>query len=87
MLPLSRFAFYVQLRPNSPNCVAKLRRDPLSVLAKHMRIDRLRDWRAVRVTESLLTQFLRCSATAHQSRVRKQRDSTPISRDRLSYHS
>src|SRR5216684_8684463 len=55
---------------NSPNCVAKLRRDSLSVLANHMSVDRLRDWRAVCVSESLLAEFLRCSETAHQSCVR-----------------
>jgi len=35
-----------------------------------MSIDCLRDWRSVRVTESLLTQFLGCSETVHQSCVR-----------------
>ncbi len=55
---------------NSPNCVAKLRRDSLSVLADHVRVDRLRDWRAISVAESLLEQFLRFSETAHQSCVR-----------------
>src|SRR6266852_5685361 len=55
---------------NSPNCVAKLRRNSLSVLANHMRVDRLRDWRAVGVSESLLAQFLRSPKTAHQSCIR-----------------
>src|SRR5260370_15504379 len=55
---------------NSPNCLAKLRRDPLSILANHMSIDCLRDWRSVRVTESLLTQFLGCSETVHLSCIR-----------------
>ncbi len=54
----------------SPNCVAKLRRNSLSVLANHMRVDRLRDWRAVGVSESLLAQFLRSPKTAHQSCIR-----------------
>src|SRR5260370_12043398 len=54
---------------NSPNCLAKLRRDLLSILANHMSIDCLRDRRSVHVTESLLTQFLGCSETAHQSCV------------------
>ena len=31
-----------------------------------MSVDRLRDRRPIRVTEPLLTQFLRCSETAHQ---------------------
>jgi hypothetical protein len=35
-----------------------------------MRIDCLRDWRSVRVTESLLAQFLRCPETVHQSCIR-----------------
>ena len=47
---------------NPPDCVAKLRRDSLSVLANHMSVDRLRDWRAVGVSESLPAEFLRCSA-------------------------
>ncbi len=51
---------------NSPNCVAKLRRNSLSVLADHVRVNRVRNWRAVGVSESLLTQFLRCSETVHQ---------------------
>src|SRR6267378_6690907 len=55
---------------NSPYCLAKLRRDPLSILANHMSIDCLRDGRSVRVTESLLTQFLGCSETVHQSCIR-----------------
>src|SRR5260370_35589903 len=55
---------------NSPNCLAKLRRDPLSILANHMSIDCLRDWRSFCVTESLLTQFLRCSETVHHSCIR-----------------
>src|SRR5712692_735837 len=55
---------------NSPNCLAELRRDLLSILANHMSIDCLRDWRSVRVTESLLTQFLGCSETVHQSCIR-----------------
>src|SRR5882762_2686163 len=55
---------------NSPNCVAKLRRNSLSVLADHVRVDRLRDWRPISVAESLLPQFLRCSETVHQSCVR-----------------
>src|SRR3974377_1585626 len=55
---------------NAPNCLAKLRRDPLSILANHMSIDCLRDWRSLRVTESLLTQFLGCSETVHQSCIR-----------------
>ncbi len=55
---------------NSPNCVAKLRRDPLPIFANHMSIDCLRDRRSIRMTESLLTQFLRCSETAHQSCIR-----------------
>ena len=33
-------------------------------------IDCLRDWRSVCVTEPLLTQFLRCSKTVHQSCIR-----------------
>src|SRR6266852_681026 len=55
---------------NSPNCIAKLCRNSLSVLANHVRVDRLRNRRAVGVPESLLTQFLRCPETAHQSCVR-----------------
>jgi hypothetical protein len=55
---------------NSPNCVAKLRRNSLSVLVNHMRVDCFFDRRAVGVAESPLTQFLRCSETAHQSCVR-----------------
>jgi hypothetical protein len=35
-----------------------------------MSVDCLCDWRAVRVAESLLTQFLRSSETAHEGGVR-----------------
>src|SRR6266436_2884697 len=55
---------------NSPNCVAKLRGDSFPILADHVGVDCLRDWRAIRVSESLLTQFLRCTKTAHQSGIR-----------------
>src|SRR5947207_12647207 len=55
---------------NSPDCVAKLRRNTLSVLADYVCVNRVRNWRAVGVAESLLTQFLRCPETVHQSCVR-----------------
>ena len=42
---------------------------PLSILANHVRADRLFDWRAAGVSESLLAQFLWCSETAPQSCV------------------
>jgi hypothetical protein len=70
MLPLSRFAFYVRLRPKRPKLRCQLWRDSLSVFANHVRVDCLRDWRSISVAQSLLTQFLRCSETAHQSSVR-----------------
>ena len=67
MFPLSHFAFHVQ---NSANCVAKVGRNSLSVLANHVPINRVRNWQAVGVSESLLTQILRSSETVHQSCVR-----------------
>jgi len=48
---------------NSPNCVAKLRRDLLAALANHVSVNCLRNRRTVGVPESLLTQFLRCPET------------------------
>jgi len=66
MFPLSHFAFHVQ---NSANCVAKLGRNSLSVLANHVCVDCLRDWRSINMAESLLTQFLRCSEAAWFDRL------------------
>jgi hypothetical protein len=68
---------------NSPNCLAKLRRDPLSILANHVSIDSLSDRRSVCVTESLLSQFLRCPETAHQSCIRVTEGVEAIAAGRL----
>lgn len=81
MLPLGRFAFRPKGVQNCPNCVTKVRRNWPSVLADHVSVDRLRDWRAISVAKSLLTQFLRCSETAHQSCVRMTERVEAVPRD------
>lgn len=67
MRPLSRFAFHFQFRPRLSKRILNLRNDRLFILANHVRVDRLRDWRAVGVAECLLTQILRSPEAIHWS--------------------
>jgi hypothetical protein len=66
-------SIYVQLASScvhySPHSIAQLSRNPLSVFADHMRVNRFRDRRTIGVAELLLTQFQRNTETTQQRSV------------------